>query len=459
MQKNNGMLDVEKLAALVDADEVDTIVVGFSDLYGRLLGKRLDARFFLDSVAREGTHGCDYLLTVDMEMEPVGGYKYANWEKGYGDFHLVPDLPTLRRVDWLEKTAMVLCDVLDDATHGPVPFAPRSLLRAQIGVADALGFEVEAASELEYYIFETSYREAAESGFSSLKPAGWYLEDYHTLQGTRVEKLNAVVRRHLSRSGVPVESSKGEWGLGQHELNVRHSRVLEMADRHTVYKQCLKEVADQLGMSVTFMAKPYADRAGSSSHVHVSLWKDGESAFPGDIELGPVRGSDVFRWFLGGWMAHAPEMMVLYAPTVNSYKRYESGSWAPTRLAWCHDNRTAGFRVVGQGSGLRIECRLPGADCNPYLVYAAALASGLDGIAQKTEPPPLFEGDVYAAEELPEVPKTLRDATDLFESSEFAKRALGEAVVEHYTHFFRTEQAAFDGAVTDWERQRYFERI
>ncbi len=459
MPGNDGLLDLESLAALVDADHVDTIIVGFSDLYGRLLGKRLDARFFLDSVAREGTHSSAYLLTVDMEMEPVAGYKYANWEKGYGDFHLVPDLSTLRRADWLDKTALVVCDVLDDATHGPVPFAPRSLLRAQIDVAASSGFEVEAASELEYYIFETSYREAAESGFASLRPAGWYLEDYHTLQGTRVEKLNAVVRRHLSRSGVPVESSKGEWGLGQHELNVRHSRVLDMADRHTIYKQCLKEVADQLDMSVTFMAKPYGDRAGSSSHVHVSLWKDGENAFPGEIELGPVRGSDAFRWFLGGWMAHAPEMMAFYAPTVNSYKRYQSGSWAPTRLAWCHDNRTAGFRVVGTGSGLRIECRLPGADCNPYLVYAAALASGLDGIAQQIEPPPLFEGDVYAADELPEVPKTLRDATDLFEASDFAKRVFGEAVVEHYTHFFRTEQAAYDEAVTDWERQRYFERI
>jgi len=459
MPGSDGLLDLESLAALVDTDEIDTLVAGFSDLYGRFLGKRLDARFFLDSVAREGTHGCDYLLTVDMEMEPVAGYRYANWEKGYGDFHLVPDLGTLRRADWLEKTALVVCDVRDDATHAAVPIAPRSLLRAQIDAAATAGFEVEAASELEYFIYETGYREAMESGFASLQPAGWYLEDYHTFQGTRVEKLNAAVRRHLSRSGVPVESSKGEWGLGQHELNVRHARVLEMADRHTVYKQCLKEVADRLGMSVTFMAKPHSDRAGSSCHVHLSLWKDGANAFGGDVELGPVRASDVFRWFLGGWMAHAPEVMALYAPTVNSYKRYQSGSWAPTRLAWCHDNRTAGFRVVGSGPGLRIECRIPGADCNPYLVYAAALASGLDGIERRTEPPPIFEGDVYTAEDLPEVPKSLRDATDLFEQSEFARSVFGEEVVQHYTHFFRTEQAAFDEAVTDWERQRYFERI
>jgi len=459
MTRNEGMLDLESLAARVDADEIDTVLVGFSDLYGRLLGKRLDAHFFLDSVAREGTHGCDYLLTVDMEMDPVGGYRYANWEKGYGDFHLVPDLSTLRRADWLDRTALVLCDVLDDATHRNVPVAPRSLLRAQIDAAAAAGYEVEAASELEYFIFETSYRAAAASDFASLPPAGWYLEDYHIFQGTRVEKLNAVVRRHLSRSGVPVESSKGEWGLGQHELNVRHARVLDMADRHTVYKQCLKEVADRLEMSVTFMAKPYADRAGSSCHVHLSLWKDGVSVFPGDVEIGPVHGSDVFRWFLGGWMAHAPEMMVFYAPTVNSYKRYQAGSWAPTRLAWCHDNRTAGFRVVGSGQSLRIECRIPGADCNPYLVYAAALASGLDGIAQKTEPPAIFEGDVYAAEALPVVARSLREATDRFEASEFARRVFGDDVVEHYTHFFRVEQAAYDESVTDWERRRYFERI
>jgi len=289
MPGTDGLLDLESLAALVDADDIDTIIVGFSDLYGRLLGKRLDARFFLDSVAREGTHGCDYLLTVDMEMEPVAGYAYANWEKGYGDFHLVPDLSTLRRADWLDKTALVICDVADEAAHGPVPFAPRSLLRAQIEAAGASGYEVEAASELEYFIFETSYRQAAESGFASLRPAGWYLEDYHTLQGTRVEKLNAAVRRHLSRSGVPVESSKGEWGLGQHELNVRHSRVLDMADRHTIYKQCMKDIADQLGISVTFMPKVDENLAGSSCHIHMSLWSKGANVFPGDDALGQVR--------------------------------------------------------------------------------------------------------------------------------------------------------------------------
>jgi glutamine synthetase len=290
-------------------------------------------------------------------------------------------------------------------------------------------------------------------------PGGWYLEDYHILQGTRTEDYHAKVRRHLKLSGVPVENSKGEWGPGQHEVNVRYAEALDMADRHVIFKQCMKELADAAGLSVTFMAKFASGQAGSSCHIHCSLWRDGKNAFPGEKTLGPVQCSDVFRWFLGGWIAHVPDVMVFYAPTINSYKRYVDGSWAPTRLAWSYDNRTAGFRVVGTGNGLRIECRIPGADCNPYLSIAGALASGLDGIANRTEPPPIFEGDVYAAASLPCVPGTLRAATDIFESSEFVRKTLGEDVATHYAHFFRTEQSAFDAAVTDWERQRYFEQI
>jgi glutamine synthetase len=258
---------------------------------------------------------------------------------------------------------------------------------------------------------------------------------------------------------VPVENSKGEWGLGQHELNVRYAEALEMADRHIVYKQCLKEVAEAQGLSVTFMAKFASDRAGSSCHIHFSLWRDGKNAFAGDDEFGPVKCSDTFRHFLGGWMAHVPDVMPFYAPTVNSYKRYVDGSWAPTRLAWSYDNRTGGFRVVGRGQSLRIECRIPGADANPYLAFAASLASGLDGIANKIEPPECFVGDIYAAQHLPRVPYTLSEATDNFANSSFAQRTFGTDVVEHYTHFFRTEQKAFNAAVTDWERKRYFERI
>jgi len=316
-----------------------------------------------------------------------------------------------------------------------------------------------AGSELEYYLFEDPYKLAAKKKYTNLKPMGWYIEDYHALQGTREEIINAEVRRHLKHSGIPVETSKGEWGVGQHELNVHYTDALTMADRHVIFKQCFKEVADRLGMSVTFMAKIAEDQAGSSCHIHMSLWRDNKNIFPGNNKLGPVSGSPEFRWFLGGWIAHVPEMMVFYAPTVNSYKRFRAGSWAPTRLAWCYDNRTAGFRVVGDGQSLRIECRIPGADCNPYLAFAASLASGLDGLENKTEPPKIFEGDVYTAEQIPQVPQTLKEATQLFAGSTFAKKSFGRDVIEHYTHFFNQEQKAYDQTVTDWERKRYFEQI
>ena len=454
-----GMLSVDHLERAVSAGEIDTVLVAFPDLYGRLMGKRFDAGFFLEEVCEGGGHACDYLLTVDVGMNPVPGYAFANWEKGYGDVHLLCDLTTLRRASWLERTAMVLCDVADREGHGLLDLAPRSLLKRQVERAAGMGLEVFAASELEFYGYRDSYEDAARKHYADLEPNGWYIEDYHTLQGTREEPLIGAARRHLRDSGVPVENSKGEWGLGQHELNVRYTGAVEMADRHVVYKQCLREVAMSLGQSVTFMAKPAADQAGSSCHVHMSLFRGGQNAFAGTERLGPVACTDVFRHFLGGWIAHAPEVMAFYAPTVNSYKRYQAASWAPTRLAWSYDNRTAGFRVVGEGASLRIECRIPGADCNPYLAFAASLASGLDGIEQRIEPPPAFEGDVYAAEELPEVPKSLEQATALFEASEWTRSAFGEGVVEHYAHFFSNEAADYARAVTDWERKRYFEQI
>jgi glutamine synthetase len=458
-QQVRGMLSLDKLKDLVAKDEIETVVVAFTDLYGRLVGKRYEADMFIGEVAEHGSHACDYLLTVDMEMEPVPGYTFANWELGYGDLHLAPDVRTLRTASWLEKTALVICNIDDARTHQPVTVAPRSILRRQIHAARAMGFESFAASELEYYIFLNSYRDANSRGYNGLEPAGWYLEDYHVLQGTRTETLNASVRHHLARSGVPVESSKGEWGPGQHELNVRYAEALEMADRHVVYKQCLKEIADSMGISVTFMAKFASDLAGSSCHIHFSLWRDGRNAFAGEEECGPVKCSSEFRHFLGGWIKHVPDVMPFYAPTVNSYKRFVDGSWAPTRLAWSYDNRTGGFRVVGKGESLRIECRIPGADANPYLAFAASLASGLDGIANKIEPPDCFDGDIYAARHLPRVPYTLSEATSIFESSEFARNTFGDDVVKHYAHFFRTEQTSFDKSVTDWERRRYFERI
>jgi len=459
MGELRGLISIDALEALVASEDVDTVLTAFTDHYGRVHGNRFTTRNFLDEVFEHGTHGCDYLLTVDMEMEPVPGYTYASWDLGYGDFHMVPDLSTLRVATWLDRTAFVLCDLEDPRTDDLVKVAPRTVLRRQLEAAAESGYTAKGASELEFFLFEDSYREAAEKKYDGMRPAGWYIEDYHLLQGSREEFYNAQVRRHLSASGIPVENSKGEWGKGQHEMNIRFTELLDMADRHTIMKQAMKEIADSTGVSITFMAKPDMSEAGSSCHLHVSLWSEESNTFPGDDVFGPVHGSNEFRWFLGGWMAHVPELMVFYAPTINSYKRYQDGSWAPTRLGWSYDNRTAGFRVVGHGESLRIECRIPGADANPYLAYAAVLASGLDGIANKIEAPEIFLGDVYQAQELPRVPYTLRDATELFASSEFVKQAFGSEVQEHYTHFFQTEQKAFDNSVTDWERWRYFERI
>jgi len=457
--KIEGMLTLETLVSLVEKKEIETVVVGFTDHYGRLMGKRFEADFFLESAIKEGTHACDYLLTTDMEMEPVPGYHFANWELGYGDFHLVPDIATLRRADWLDKTAIILCAIKDEKEHTAVAQAPRSILTRQVENLTTAGFEAFAASELEYYLFEDGYREAAEANFQSLKPAGWYLEDYHIMQGSRTEDFTAAARRHLKHSGVPVETSKGEWGLGQHELNVRYAEIGVMADRHVVFKQCLKELADQMGLSLTFMAKYDEKGAGSSCHIHISLWQDGKNAFVGDKDFGTVKGSDIFGWFLGGWIKYVSDVMVFYAPTINSYKRYVDGSWAPTRIAWSRDNRTAGFRVVGAGNSLRIECRIPGADCNPYLAFAASIASGLKGIEEKIAPPDCFVGDIYEASHLPHVPRTLKDAVAKFEQSDFVSEVFGDAVKEHYTHFYKKEIKAHEAAVSDWERKRYFERI
>lgn len=489
-----GMLTMEELRREVQERSIDTVAVVFSDLYGRLLGKRYDADHFVSDVVRHGSHACDYLLTTDMAMEPVQGYAYTNWEKGYGDFHLIPDMGTLRVAAWLNRTALVICDVTEPDTHAVVPVAPRSILREAIARAEDAGYWAMAASELEYYLFRDSYMVADNQNFAQLQPYSQHIEDYHMLQATREEVFHGAARRALKESGVPVESSKGEWGKGQHELNIRYTDILGMADRHAVFKQCLKELAELSGNSVTFMAKFDSQQAGSSCHVHLSLWNDFGNVFVGDEPLDPdeqaarfaaqnpkgkkgrataqtkkadaadsaqagFTTSPEFRWFLGGLLTYLPDFMVFYAPTVNSYKRYLSGSWAPTRVAWSRDNRTAGFRVVGRNQNLRIESRVPGADCNPYLTYAAALYAGLEGIANQIEPPAPFDGDIYQAKALPSLPQNLREATQRFSESKFVRRVLGDDVTDHYTHFFLTEQAAFDQAVTDWERRRYFEQI
>jgi glutamine synthetase len=454
-----GMLSLEDLGDLVERGEIETVLAVFPDMYGRLMGKRVTGHFFVDEVAGHGMHACDYLLACDMEMEAIPGYKYTSWETGYGDFHCVPDLSTLRRASWLPQTALVLCDLLD-RNEQPVEISPRRMLRRQLERAREAGFRVMGGTEIELYVFDDSFAEARAKNYHDLRPMGDYNEDYHIFQGTKEEELIGAIRRHLEQSGVPVEVSKGEAGLGQQEINLRYSEALTQADRNVLYKHAAKEIAWGQGRSVTFMAKWDEKHTGSSAHIHVSLWgaDGGGNAFPGDRPTGPVEASDTFRWFLGGWIRHARAFAAFYAPYVASYKRYQSRSWAPTAIAWSYDNRTAGFRVVGRGPSLRIECRIPGADANPYIAYAAALAAGLDGIRNRIEPPDIFEGDIYAAGELPRVPSTLREAIAELEQSDLAREAFGEDVTEHYLHFLRTEQRKFDEVVTCWERARYFER-
>jgi glutamine synthetase len=453
------MLTEAELCDLVTRGEIDTVLVAFPDLYGRLVGKRYDAGFFCAEVASHGMHACDYLLACDMEMDPVPGYRFTSWEKGYGDVRCRPDLATLRRADWLPRTALVLCDVHSDADDRLVEVAPRTILKRQLERAAAAGYAPMGASELEFFILRDSYEQAHAKGFDRLTTAGWFVEDYHTLQGSKVEPLVGAIRRALAASGVPVESSKGEWGPGQHELNVVYAPFLEMCDRHVIYKQAAKEIAIQQGCAVTFMAKLDEQLAGSSMHLHSSLWTDGGARAAFDAPA-PAPGAlpDLCRWWLGGLMHHARACALLFAPYVNSYKRFCAGSFAPTAVVWARDNRTAGFRIVGRGPSLRVECRIPGADANPYLAFAATLAAGLDGIASRIEPPARFDGDAYAAADLPRVPATLPEAIGEFEASPLFRAAFGAEVVEHLVHFARTEQRKFDQTVTTWERRRYLER-
>ena len=459
-------MTLDELRAAVAGGQIHTVVVGFTDHYGRLMGKRFDAEFFLDDCAADGTHACNYLLTVDMEMEPVDGYASANWAGGYGDFHLVPDLATLRRAAWTDGVALVLADVIDDEAHAPVAVAPRTILARQVAELAAAGHRALAASELEFFLYRTDYRTASENHYRDLAPAGWYVEDYHLFQGARVDDYVGAARRALQASDIPVENSKGEAAIGQHELNVRYAPVTDMADRHVIMKQALKELADDQGVSVTFMAKPDAAQPGSSCHLHLSLWAAdragdgaGDPAGPSGNRFWDGGPTDTFRWFLGGWMHHLADFMPMYAPTINSYKRFQPRSWAPSALSWSMDNRTSAFRVVGSGPSFRIECRVPGADVNPYLAYAAVLATGLDGIRNRTEPPVQYRGDAYADAALAPIPTSLDEAVARFGASADTRRLLGDEVVDHYAHFFTEEVAAFRRSVTDWEHRRYFERI
>jgi len=452
----SGPFDLETLKRLVKEGEVDTVLVTFPDMQGRLMGKRVTGHFFLDSVIEE-THACDYLLTVDMDMEPVPGFKAASWAKGYGDFTMKPDMNTLRRTGWLDGTVLVVADLCDHDGN-LLPHAPRSILKRQLARLAERGWSAHMASELEFYVLDESYESAREKRYRDLRHSGWYIEDYHIFQTTKEEGLIRAIRNHMEAAGIPVEVSKGEWGPGQEEINFRYAEALEMADRHVIYKNGAKEIAFLQGKAVSFMAKPAHDLAGSSCHVHCSIWdKAGREALFADPD-DPLGMSKLFRHFVAGLLANAPDMTYFLAPFVNSYKRFQSGSFAPTKAGWSLDNRTAGFRMVGHGKGARIECCIAGADANPYLAYAALIAAGLDGIDRELELAPPYEGNVYEARRVPDVAKTLRDALVNLKESKMLRAAFGDDVVEHYHHAGTWEQAEFDRRVTDWELLRYFER-
>jgi glutamine synthetase len=454
-----GLITVGELQQLVAEGAIDTVINAFCDMQGRLLGKRVTGDFFVRECLEHGTHFCVYLLGTDMEMTTPDGYRLMNWTTGYGDWQARPDWTTLRVIPWLEKTALVLADVVEEETGAPVAVAPRTILKRQIERAAALGLRVKLASELEFYLLRDTYEEVHEQHFQQLRPFGWYNEDYHLLQGTKAEPLYRQFRNLLAAAGVPIEFSKGEAGPGQHEINIRYTDALEAADRHTLFKHGLKEIALQHGRAVTFMAKPAPDRTGSSSHIHLSLWDAaGECNLFHDPAGAPYQMSQTMRYFLGGLLACARELSLFVAPNINSYKRYAVASWAPVNIAWGWDNRTCGFRVVGHGQSLRIENRLPGADTNPYLAYAACIAAGLHGLEQRLEPPVEFRGNAYAAVDLPRVPRALYEAIDAFAGSAVARDAFGEEVVAHYLNAARIEQQTYDAAVTTWERERYLER-
>jgi glutamine synthetase len=449
-----GMLTLERLRVEVGEGEIDTVVLAFTDMQGRLQGKRLSAEFFIDEVAEHFSEGCNYLLAVDVDMNTVDGYKMSSWDRGYGDFVLVPDMDTLRKVPWQESTALVIAD-LTWHDGSPVVASPRQILKAQTDRLAERGWLAMAGTELEFVVFNDSYEEAAAKGYRDLAPANQYNVDYSILGTGRIEPLLHRIRRGMTGAGLYVESAKGECNLGQHEIAFRYADAVTTCDNHSIYKTGAKEIAAQDGMSITFMAKPNP-REGNSCHIHLSLRAgDGAPVLAGD---GPHGLSRLGEHFLAGQLAAMRELTLCYAPNINSYKRYVPGSFAPTSVRWGVDNRTCALRLVGHGPSLRAENRVPGGDVNPHLAVAAMIAAGLHGIDSELPLEAAFEGNAYA-DGSTRVPHTLRDALELWGKSELARQSFGEEVTEHYANYARVELAAFDAAVTDWEMQRCFERL
>jgi glutamine synthetase len=449
----------DALEGLIRSGEVDTVLMVFPDLQGRLVGKRTTGRFFLDKVADDGTENCDYLIACDMDNNPVDGYRFTSYEQGYGDMLARADWSTVRLVPWVDRTAMIFCDLLNVTTGELIEAAPRTILQRQVEAAAAQGFLPMVASEIEFYLFKDTYDEAHDKGYRDLKPHSPWLEDYHILQTTKDEYILGQIRRNLEAAGVPVEFSKGEAGKGQHEINLDYTTAIEMADRNSVYKTAAKEIAHLNGRSISFMAKYDFNDTGSSCHIHSSLWSlDGSKALFDDHH-GPHGMSELFQHYLAGLIATAREFSLLWAPTINSYKRFQPGSWAPTGIGWGVDNRTLGFRKVGHGRGTRVECRIPGADANSYFAFAGQLAGGLYGIRHGLELPEPFVGNGYTAPEIDRIPWNLPDAIALWEQSAIARECFGDDVHHHILTMAKAEWLAFNQTVTDWELRRYWERI
>lgn len=451
--RNHRMLGVEALTDLIQTGEVDTVILAFTDMQGRLQGKYLHAQYFADHALGHGVEGCNYLLAVDVDMNTVDGYAISSWESGYGDMVFVLDLHTIRRVPWLDKTVMIQCDLAGtDGTE--IPMSPRTMVKVQADRAAERGWQALAGTELEFVVYNTSYEDAIRQDFRDLDPGNLYNVDYSVLGSARVEPLLRQIRNDMYAAGMTVEAAKGECNFGQHEIGFLFDDVLTTADNHVVYKTGSKMIAANQGKSITFMAKPN-EKEGSSCHIHLSLrGTDGEVVF----DDGDGGRSALYDHFVAGVLATMSEFTLLYAPNINSYKRFAEGSFAPTSVAWGVDNRTCAVRLVGQGSAARLENRLPGADANPYLALAAMLAGGLHGIENTLELEPPTTGNAYTSD-APQVPKTLQAARDAFAASEVARSAFGDEVVDHYLNYADVEINAFNAAITDWELRRGFERL
>ena len=452
----DGHLTPDMLRQEVAEGRIDTVIVGFTDMQGRLVGKRVSARLFLEDVMDHGAECCNYLLTVDVELNTVDGYALTSWERGYGDMAMVPDLSTLRVLPWQTATALVIADLTLASDHSLIEVSPRQILRRQMERLRERGLVAHVATELEFLVFDDDYRSAWQSGYKDLTPASDYNTDYALHASTRLEPLLRDIRNSMDGAGMYCEGVKGECNLGQQEIAFRYAEALPTCDNHSIYKSGSKEIADKHGKSITFMAK-FNEREGNSCHVHASLRSvNGEMVFADDSAADGM--SQMFRHFIAGQMRAMREFTLLYAPNINSYKRFVDGSFAPTAVAWGHDNRSCALRVVGHGGGMRVENRVPGGDVNQYLAVAGMLASGLHGIENELDPGEALTGNAYTSD-IPRVPTTLREAADLFEASALAREVFGDEVVEHYVHAARVEVAAYDAAVTDWERVRGFERL